>query len=151
MRSQVKIYVASSWQHPRHDEVIKVLCGNGYCVYDYRNVNAAFRWESVDPHYEDWTPEEYLLALGCLDVSEAFWKDMRALHDADVVIGLDPIGVSSALELGWAAGYGKQVILLVEKFRKPELMVKSIPHRVSSMDALMVTLDLLFSTEKKND
>lgn len=142
-KNEIKIYVASSWKNPQHEVVIEDLRGRGYQVYDYRKFNVAFSWEAIDPNYEKWTPEEYLLALGCLDVSEAFWKDMNALHEADVVLGLDPLGVSSGFELGWAAGYGKPVILLVGEFTKPELMIKGIPYRVSSLEDAISTINNL--------
>ena len=152
-KNEIKIYVASSWKNPQHEVVIEDLRGRGYQVYDYRKVNVAFSWEAIDPNYEKWTPEEYLLALGCLDVSEAFWKDMNALHEADVVLGLDPLGVSSALELGWAVGHGKPAVLLVEDTVKPELMSKMIPFRVCQLEDLIITLESLVmeqQNEKKN-
>ena len=68
---------------------------------------------------------------------------MSALAEADAVVGLDPLGVSSALEMGWAFGHGKPAVLLVEEIVKPELMVKMIPFRVCQLEDLVITLETL--------
>ena len=149
----MKIYVASSWKNPRHKAVVNALRDRGAWVYDYRESNSCFHWEDIDPNYEKWSPAEYLAALTTTDASNAFWRDMSALAAADAVVGLDPLGVSSALELGWAVGHGKPVVLLVEDTFKPELMVKMIPFRVCQLEELIITLETLVKEQchaKKN-
>lgn len=141
--TKMKIYVASSWKNPRHKAIVNVLRERGAWIYDYRENNAWFQWEGLDPNYSKWRPAEYLGALNTTDVSNAFWRDMSALAAADAVVGLDPLGVSSALELGWAVGHGKPAVLLVEDTFKPELMVKMIPFRVCQLEDLVITLETL--------
>ena len=141
--TKMKIYVASSWKNPRHKVIVNALRERGAWVYDYRETNARFHWEDLDPNYEKWAPGEYLSALGATDVSDAFWRDMSALAAADAVVGLDPLGVSSALEIGWAVGHGRPVVLLVGDVVKPELMAKMIPFRVCQLEDLVITLETL--------
>ena len=151
--TKMKIYVASSWKNPRHKAVVNALRDPGAWVYDYRESNSCFHWEDIDPNYEKWSPAEYLAALTTTDASNAFWRDMSALAAADAVVGLDPLGVSSALELGWAVGHGKPVVLLVEDIVKPELMAKMIPFRVCQLEELIITLETLVKEQchaKKN-
>ena len=141
--SKMKIYVASSWKNPLHRRVVNALLDRGAWIYDYRKDNAWFQWEDLDPNYSQWRPAEYLSALGTMHASNAFWRDMSALAKADAVVGLDPLGVSSALELGWAVGHGKPAVLLVEDIVKPELMAKMIPFRVCTLEELLITLETL--------
>ncbi len=151
--TKMKIYVASSWKNPRHKVIVNALRERGAWVYDYRESNSCFHWEDIDPNYEKWSPAEYLAALGTTDVSDAFWRDMSALAAADAVVGLDPLGVSSALELGWAVGHGRPVVLLIGDVVKPELMAKMIPFRVCQLEDLVITLETLVKEqhhEKKN-
>ena len=151
--TKMKIYVASSWKNQRHKAIVNALRERGAWIYDYRETNAWFQWEDLDPNYSQWRPEEYLCALNTVDVSNAFWRDMSALAASDAVVGLDPLGVSSALELGWAVGHGKPVVLLVEDTFKPELMAKMIPFRVCRLEDLIITLETLVKEkchEKKN-
>ena len=137
----MKIYVASSWKNRWHDLVVSRLRKRGYCVYNYREKNADFSWEGVDPDYKNWTPEEYLKGLLHRDASEAFWLDMCALDSADVVIAIEPLGISSALEVGWASGFGKPTILLATGSFKPELMVRIAQFRVSSLEDAITVLE----------
>lgn len=151
--TKMKIYVASSWKNPRHKAVVNALRDRGAWVYDYRESNSCFHWEDIDPNYEKWSPAEYLAALTTTDASNAFWRDMSALAAADAVVGLDPLGVSSALELGWAVGHGKPAVLLIGDVVKPELMAKMIPFRVCQLEDLVITLETLVKEqhhEKKN-
>ena len=149
-KSQIKIYVASSWKNTWHDLVVSRLRKRGYCVYNYREKNADFSWEGVDPDYKNWTAEKYLKGLLHRDAAEAFWLDMSALDSADVVIAIEPVGVSSALELGWASGWGKPTILMVFGLFKPELMTRIAQFRVSSLeDAITVLEGLDLQSERR--
>ena len=150
---KMKIYIASSWKNPRHKVIVRVLRERGAWIYDYRETNFLFQWDDLDPNYSKWLPAEYLSALNTQKATNAFWRDMSALAAADAVVGLDPLGVSSALELGWAVGHGKPAVLLVEDTVKPELMSKIIPFRVCNLEELIITLENIAeekSYEKKN-
>ena len=150
---KMKIYIASSWKNPLHKVIVRVLRERGARIYDYRETNFLFQWDDLDPNYSKWRPAEYLYALNTQKATNAFWRDMSALAASDAVVGLDPLGVSSALELGWAVGHGKPAVLLVEDTVKPELMSKMIPFRVCNLEELIITLENIAkekSYEKKN-
>ena len=139
----MKIYVASSWRTPRHDEVVKALRDAGHSVYNYREP-PAFAWEKVDPGWTSWNIDQYLDALNSKEASSGFWKDFDAMNAASVFIGVEPFGVSASLELGWAAGRGKTTILLAnDKEVKPELMLKMITFRTTSISELKNLLEVL--------
>ena len=139
----MKIYVASSWRTPRHDEVVKALRDAGHSVYNYREP-PAFAWEKVDPGWTSWNIDQYLDALNSKEASSGFWKDFDAMNAASVFVGVEPFGVSASLELGWAAGRGKTTILLAnDKEVKPELMLKMLTFRTTSLSELKNLLEVL--------
>ena len=139
----MKIYVASSWRTPRHDEVVKALRDAGHSVYNYREP-PAFSWEKVDPGWTSWNIDQYLDALNSKEASSGFWKDFDAMNWASVFVGVEPFGVSASLELGWAAGRGKTTILLAkDKEVKPELMLKMITFRTASLSELKNLLEVI--------
>ena len=139
----MKIYVASSWRTPRHDEVVKALRDAGHSVYNYREP-PAFAWEKVDPGWTSWNIKQYLDALNSKEASSGFWKDFDAMNWASVFVGVEPFGVSASLELGWAAGRGKTTILLAnDKEVKPELMLKMITFRTASLSELKNLLEVI--------
>ncbi len=139
----MKIYVASSWRTPRHDEVVKALRDAGHSVYNYREP-PAFAWEKVDPGWTSWNIKQYLDALNSKEASSGFWKDFDAMNWASVFVGVEPFGVSASIELGWAAGRGKTTILLAnDKEVKPELMLKMITFRTTSLSELKNLLEVI--------
>lgn len=139
----MKIYVASSWRTPRHDEVVKALRDAGHTVYNYREP-PAFAWEKVDPGWTSWNIKQYLDALNSKEASSGFWKDFDAMNWASVFVGVEPFGVSASIELGWAAGRGKTTILLAnDKEVKPELMLKMITFRTASLSELKNLLEVI--------
>ena len=139
----MKIYVASSWRTPRHDEVVKALRDAGHSVYNYREP-PAFAWEKVDPGWTSWNIDQYLDALNSKEASSGFWKDFDAMNAASVFVGVEPFGVSASLELGWAAGRGKTTILLAnDKEVKPELMLKMLTFRTTSLSELKNLLEVI--------
>lgn len=139
----MKIYVASSWRTPRHDEVVNALRDAGHTVYNYREP-PAFAWEKVDPGWTSWNIDQYLDALNSKEASSGFWKDFDAMNWASVFVGVEPFGVSASIELGWAAGRGKTTILLAnDKEVKPELMLKMITFRTASLSELKNLLEVI--------
>ena len=139
----MKIYVASSWRTPRHDEVVNALRDAGHTVYNYREP-PAFSWEKVDPGWTSWNIKQYLDALNSKEANSGFWKDFDAMNWASAFVGVEPFGVSASLELGWAAGRGKTTILLAnDKEVKPELMLKMITFRTTSLSELKNLLEVI--------
>ena len=46
-------------------EVVKILREYGHEVYDFRNPphnHGAFMWKDVDPDFDKWTVDEYLIS-----------------------------------------------------------------------------------------
>ncbi len=140
----MKIYVASSWKNPQHPEVVEVLREAGYSVYNYRNPKPGdfgFSWAEIDPGWQGWSVEQWEEALKHRKARDGFWSDFDALNDCDCVVGLIPFGASAGLEIGWALGFGKRVVLLhTGNEARPDLMVKMVPVRCRNLDELLVHL-----------
>ena len=56
------------------------------------------------------------------------------------VLAVQPFGVSTALELGWAVGAGKHTILLLSEPVHPELMVKRADHICTTFQEVLEIL-----------
>src|SRR5262245_45282577 len=99
----------------------------GHELYDFRNPakgNTGFHWSAIDPDWKDWTPIQYANAVTKHPVAaEGFARDKAALDWCDVCVLVLPCGRSSHLEAGYAAGQGKEVIVLLDEDKfEPELM-----------------------------
>ena len=132
----MKIYVASSWRNTYQPEVVNVLREDGHEVYDFRGPGdgwdgggdgtGGFQWSEVDPEWKTW-PEDvprYLEGLNHPRSVEGFRRDMDALIACDVCVMVMPCGPSASMEMGWAVGAGKLVLVYMPAIREPELMVK---------------------------
>lgn len=104
--SKPLIYVASSWKNrERLDLVHQLLRRRGLETWDFRN--NGFWWEDVAPQFLS-SPFAFLEApQSC----EAFDFDKRGLDQCAGVFALMPCGVSTALEVGYASGQGKPVLV----------------------------------------
>ena len=122
-----RIYVASSWRNPDHQNVVSVLREAGHEVYDFRNPapgNNGFRWSEIDPDWLAWEPRKFSELLQTSPIAAAGFKcDKGALDWCDACVLVLPCGRSAHLEAGYAAGSGKHVIVYLhpDKF-EPELM-----------------------------
>lgn len=124
-----RIYLASSWRNPHQPEVLAALRAGGHEVYDFRNPapgKNGFSWRdcgaqaSID-HAK--TIPSYLQAIRSPRAAEGFGFDKAALEWCDTCVLLLPCGRSAHLELGYAAGQGKDTyVLLHEDKFEPELM-----------------------------
>lgn len=139
-----RIYVASSWRNAMQPAVVQLLRAvPTFDVYDFRNPRPGehgFAWSEIDPDWLAWTPERY---VECLDdpIAVAGYKsDYEAMEWADTFVLVLPCGRSAHLELGWAAGAGKETaILLSDDGFEPELMYRMVDHLAASpMDLLGV-------------
>ncbi len=132
------IYLASSWRNPAHDAVLQILKVAGLDVYNYRETNASFHWREIDPEWESWNFTEYLIALSSRKAFNAFGYDMAGLISVDTLILIEPSGISSHIELGWAVGRGLKVaIYYSEDNPNPELMTKMADYHTNSMMDLL--------------
>jgi nucleoside 2-deoxyribosyltransferase len=119
----MKIYVASSWRNNFQPGVVAALRDDGHEVYDFKD-EEGFHWEEVDPNWKDWTSEDYIDGLGHHAAVRGYNRDMKALRECDMCVYVMPCGVSASIEMGWAAGAGKPVVVYIPELREPDLMVK---------------------------
>jgi hypothetical protein len=143
----VRVYVASSWRNARQPAVVEALRAAGHDVYDFRNPapgDHGFGWEQVEPDQEALRdPRRFRHGVLTHPVSQAaFAKDMGALRDAEATVLVLPCGRSAHLELGWAAGAGRQtVVLLDDPMSEPELMYLMNTHVCVSLDEVLRVLE----------
>lgn len=144
----MNVYVASSWRNPLQPHVVRLLRGEGYEVYDFRNPkegDKGFHWSEIDPAWKRWRPETYRNALSHPLAEAGYKTDYAAMCAADVFVLVQPCGRSAHLEFGWACGRGKGgVILLADG--EPELMNKMADHICCTTNEL---LDALRALEAK--
>lgn len=137
-----RIYVASSWRNPGQPAIVSALRTAGHEVYDFRNPapgNTGFAWSEVDPNWLNWDPGTFAEKLTTHPVAAAgFAFDKNALDWCDTCILVLPCGRSAHLELGYAAGQGKDTYVLLhpDKF-EPELMYLLNTACSSSIDQII--------------
>ncbi len=132
-----RIYVASSWRNEFQPVVVQMLRAvPSFEVYDFRNPrqgDTGFAWSDIDPDWLGWTPEAYVEHLDHQLAVDGYASDFEAMEWADTFVLVLPCGRSVHLELGWAAGAGKETaILLSDDGFEPELMYRMVDHLVAS-------------------
>lgn len=137
-----RIYLASSWRNPHQPAVLAALRAAGHEVYDFRNPapgNTGFAWSEVSRDWLGWTPQEFAVQLRTNPVAaQGFSFDKAALEWCDTCILALPCGRSAHLELGYAAGQGKDTyVLLHEDKFEPELMYLLNTGVSSSIDEII--------------
>ena len=137
----MKIYVASSWRNRYQPVVVKLLRGRGHSVYDFKDTDG-FHWSEVDPKWQTWTPEEYLIGLNHLCAYRGFNRDMTALRECEACIYVMPCGVSASLEAGWACGAGKRLFVYVPELKEPDLMVKMAELCTDNFQDIVIKLEV---------
>lgn len=128
--SKRKIYIATSWRNEYQPTVVSALRLAGHEVYDFRNPapgNNGFHWSDIDPNWKNWNTEEYRDCLNHPVAKIGYGHDYDAMEWANTFLGVQKFGRSASMEMGWAAGRGKDTILLLEN-GEPELMVKMFDH-----------------------
>ena len=130
------IYVASSWRNPKQEEVVIELKSEGHDVYDFKNPGPGktFHWSDIDPDWELWSPVDLLEAHQHPLAIKGFEVDMEALKRSTSCLLVMPCGRSAHLELGYAAGEGKPVGIMLSS-GGPELMYKMADVLIN-MDAV---------------
>lgn len=128
-----RIYVASSWRNPIQPVIVERLRQAGHEVYDFRNPapgQQGFAWRDCGgeaatdgPGSGARTISSYLEAVRSDRAAQGYALDKAALEWCDTCILVLPCGRSAHLELGYAAGQGKDTyVLLHEAQFEPELM-----------------------------
>lgn len=138
----IDVYVASSWRNPLQQEVVKVLrLRTSFMVYDFRHPNgpssSGFAWSDIDPDWQNWTPAQYIAALYHPIAKEGYRRDITALKECARCILVLPSGRSAHLELGYAAGMGKECAILTCDGQEPELMAKMAGYIATDIDSLV--------------
>lgn len=134
-----KIYVASSWRNPFQEFVVDALRISGHQVYDFKNPcpgSNGFSWREIHPDWQNWTAAEYIAALDHPVAKAGFASDFNAMKWADTFVLVLPCGRSAHLELGWAAGAGKQTMILTQDGEEPELMAKMCDQICTSLEEI---------------
>ncbi len=133
----MKIYVASSWRNEYQQQVVRELRKDGHDVYDFKNPspgNNGFAWKSIDDNWQQWTPDEYVKALDHPLAECGFKSDMDALRWCELCLMVMPCGPSASMEMGWAAGNGKNVVIYIPALREPDLMIKMADFYCTCLD-----------------
>ena len=128
-----RIYAASSWRNPIQPEIVRRMRDAGHEVYDFRHPapgQEGFSWldcggeaAAGGPDAGARTIPAYLEAVRSKRAAQGFALDEAALEWCDTCILVLPCGRSAHLELGYAAGQGKDTyVLLHEDKFEPELM-----------------------------
>jgi hypothetical protein len=139
-----KVYVASSWRNPAQPRIVTMLRDFGHAVYDFRDPphgqGGFFSSHTLDPHWRQWSTEQYRDALN-MEIAEAGYRsDVDAMEWADACVLVWPCGRSAYLEAGWFVGKGKPVYLLIHDGEQPELMVKMCTAICVSWSELLAAL-----------
>ena len=128
-----RIYLASSWRNEHQPRIVQLLRDAGHQVYDFRapstggpptKAQTGFAWSEIDEAWRSWSPEQYRAALDHPAAVRGFGADFGAMQWADTCVVLLPSGPSAALEAGWCAGSGRDVIVHVAGLREPDLMYR---------------------------
>lgn len=138
-----KIYVASSWRNKLQIDIVNFLRNHRHDVYDFRNPkidNHGFHWADIDPKWKQWNTKIYRNYLNHPLAVTGFKLDFEAMQWADIFVGVQPFGISTSIEMGWAAGNGKKTILLLEN-GEPELMVKIFDNICCDLDEVITAIN----------
>jgi hypothetical protein len=108
-----RIYVIGSLRNPELIETSSALRGHGHEVFD--------NWHAVGPEADDhWRDYHHkrghtmLEALRSPEAVHTYELDRRWLEWCDTTVLVLPAGRSAHMELGWAAGAGKDTFVLLE-------------------------------------
>src|SRR6185437_7405613 len=85
-RGARRIYVASSWRCPWHQEVVYALRVAGHEVYDFRNPRPGehgFAWSQIEPDWQEWNARRFRAALDHPVAQAGFASDFDALKWCD--------------------------------------------------------------------
>ena len=142
----MRIYVASSWRNESQPFVVQRLRDEGFEVYDFRNPkeyahesDEGFHWSDIDPEWMKWTPEQFINALDHPLATAGFKSDMEGIATAEALVLVMPCGRSAHLEMGYAAGAGIPIVILMAD-GEPELMYKMATAFAIDLDGMVQSL-----------
>jgi hypothetical protein len=145
-----KIYLASSWKNAEQPAAVALLREHGHQVYDFKHPNGGtgFRWDMLDPAWENWSAVEYRDALTMPAAQRGFGNDFEGMLWADAGVLLLPCGRSAHLEIGFMAGCGKRTIVWTRDGEEPELMALLCDVICVSADEVLAALQRSAVTEE---
>jgi hypothetical protein len=118
------IYLSTSWNNPKHNEILNLLRAEGHIVYDFKNPNgmrSLFSWKDLNINVEQCTPYDLVSSLHRPQASHQYIPDILNLKKSDIYLLLLPAGNSSHIEMGYAYGLGKSIVIFSGIYLKPEL------------------------------
>ena len=135
---KLRVYVASSWKNLYQSAIVSRLRDIGYLVYDFKNPvehDHGFSWKQTGVSLEDMRADAdvCLKGLNSAFANRGYALDIAAVEWADVVVMVQPCGVSAALELAYAAGRGQITVALLRP-SEPDLMLKMADMLTSSFN-----------------
>jgi hypothetical protein len=112
-----RIYTASSWKNKLYPEVVTTLRSWGHYVHDFRDpkMSYVFQWSKVAPNWEGWNQKDYIKALQSPQAIKGFQSDKTGILTTDTTLLILPCGKSAHLELGFAAGMGRQCFIYMDE------------------------------------
>jgi nucleoside 2-deoxyribosyltransferase len=120
------VYVASSVKNPHQPLVVLMLKQLGYeDVYDFHHPSAdqkGFRWDDISPEWQQWSPEEWRVALASPAAKKGYKADREGMDRSECCVLVLPCGRSAHLEAGFMAGQGKPVFTLALDKQQADLM-----------------------------
>lgn len=137
------IYVASSWRNTRQHDVVVRLRDEGFGVYDFKHPpgGKSFAWSDIPSHggenYDCIATHKFIEGLNHPLAVEGFRQDFEAMQRASIFVLVLPCERDAHLELGWAAGAGKETVILLDDPCKASLMYKLADHLSPSIDDLV--------------
>lgn len=158
MSDKPYIYVASSWRNDRQHEVVVRLRDAGFEVYDFQNPSGGkgFAWTDVmlDPmevrdtagnlvqRVDNWNPEnssveDFLEAINTDAAVQGFQRDLQAMQRASIFVMVLPCERDAHVELGWAAGAGKETVILLDNPTRASLMYRLADHISPTIEDLL--------------
>jgi len=142
-----KIYLASSWRNPNQPKAVTILREAGHEVYDFRHPKPGddgFSWGDIAAAWLNWAPNEFVEGLKHPIAQAGFKSDKDALDWCDTCVLLLPCGRSAHLEAGYAIGWGKPTLIVLDQDRfEPELMYLLADVVVPGIDDMLSGLDRL--------
>ena len=146
-----RIYIASSWRNIIQPIMVDLLRSHGHEVYDFRNPHLGpaskdFSWAECDV---SWASKDrpktvgagqLISMLATMPAVKGLASDKAGLDWADTVIMLQPCGRSSALELGYGIGRGKDTMAYLVDGQEPELVIRMADILVRDYGSMLLHL-----------
>jgi hypothetical protein len=134
-----KIYLIGSMRNPEIPVLGNRLRELGHDVHD--------DWYSPGPEADDrWREYEilrgrdYAAAMNGRHAKEVFDFDKRWIDYSDTIVLLRPAGISGHLELGYAAGQGKETHVILDDSNRWDIMLRFADHIWRNIDEFLEAL-----------